>query len=964
VLDDLREQLVSGRALIVVGAGVAAATAGASTASWLGLLEDGVGRVEETAGGLPENWGELSRRQLASGETTWLISVAEEITARLGGSGGGEFRRWLKDTLGSLSVKDPSVIEAVLALRAPIATTNYDGLIEAVSGRDSVTWRDGARMQRALRGEDDAVVHVHGYWDEPRSVVLGIRSYEELLQHGPAQALQQALASVNSLVFVGFGAGLADPNFKALRSWYGERFADSEYRHFRLCREDERELVMQEHSPEERVLSVVYGTRHSDLAPFLRQLAPARDDAAAAVPPPATPIQRLPPRPLCVGRDDALAALVGALIERSCTVAVLGPPGIGKSTISVAAAHDERVVERFGAQRWFIRCDGITSASTLLTAVAEELGVPTDDGPAATLDSVVRTLDGEAALIVLDNLETPWGHDPVATEQLLMALAAAERLTLMAAIRGNARPGRVRWKHVVTVVPLEPEAARVIFLAIAGDDYVEDPHLDDLLSALDGLPLAVELLAHAAQGEPNLEGLARRWQTERVALLERLGGGDPTLSVSASVEVSWTSPLMTDEGRRLLSLLGQLPDGIAQADREALLHGEAAAAANVRKLGLGFDEGSRLRVLSPIREHLARHRPPPSDDDAGLVKHYLKLAVEEANRIGWEGGARSIERLAPETGNLNRLLTREDVWQSGEGQQAALALLRYAERTGSDTPAAITAARAHVTLPGTSAAVKARFLLALGELAIDRGAGDGTRDVNAALALYEALGDKQGQGRSHRVLGKHALEHMDYAAGREHFERAERLCRDLPDPLDHANCIKSLGDVELYSNHEELAAERYADAENRYNEIGDPLGQANCIARLGEIAMRRRDGRVAEEQFRRAYDLYVKIGDALGAGNCLLQLGTLALLHDHELARGLLEKARDIFRSMSDSYSYGFAELGLAVVTEGSDRAGHFAAAQAAWASIGREDLIELLETITPENGFAARGSTGLGGTL
>jgi hypothetical protein len=42
-LDDLREDLIGGQAVVVVGAGVSmAATGGASTASWVGLLNDGV----------------------------------------------------------------------------------------------------------------------------------------------------------------------------------------------------------------------------------------------------------------------------------------------------------------------------------------------------------------------------------------------------------------------------------------------------------------------------------------------------------------------------------------------------------------------------------------------------------------------------------------------------------------------------------------------------------------------------------------------------------------------------------------------------------------------------------------------------------------------------------------------------------------------------------------------------------
>jgi hypothetical protein len=228
-LDDLREDLIGGQAVVVVGAGVSmAATGGASTASWVGLLNDGVTFCEALLGpSLPLGWAERRRAQVASGDLEELVGAAEDLTRRLGGPANGEFGRWLAGSIGKLRVTKPAVLQELAALRVPLATTNYDGLLEAGTGRPAVTWRQSALFEQVLRGDHDGILHLHGHWQDPESVVLGVRSYELVLGNAHAEAMRKALASTRTLVFVGCGAGLDDPNFGALRRWLAGVFAGS-----------------------------------------------------------------------------------------------------------------------------------------------------------------------------------------------------------------------------------------------------------------------------------------------------------------------------------------------------------------------------------------------------------------------------------------------------------------------------------------------------------------------------------------------------------------------------------------------------------------------------------------------------------------------------------------------------------------------------------------------------------------
>jgi hypothetical protein len=52
--------------------------------------------------------------------------------------------------------------------------------------------------------------------DNSQSVVLGVRSYDQVLGGEHAQAMLQAMTAMRTILFVGCGDGLEDPNLGAL----------------------------------------------------------------------------------------------------------------------------------------------------------------------------------------------------------------------------------------------------------------------------------------------------------------------------------------------------------------------------------------------------------------------------------------------------------------------------------------------------------------------------------------------------------------------------------------------------------------------------------------------------------------------------------------------------------------------------------------------------------------------------
>ena len=284
-------------------------------------------------------------------------------------------------------------------------------------------------------------------------------------------------------------------------------------------------------------------------------------------------------------------------------VAVLGAPGIGKSAVCLAALHDARVREAFGPRRSFVRCDGAGSADAVLAGIAAVAGVAAEDAAVRLTDQVRVVLGNGRGVLVLDNFETPWTADPLAVEVLLRTIAAIPELGLAVTARGTAWPRGLRWRDFPMMSPLEPPQARQLFLEVAGAGFAAVPALDGLVAAVDGVPLAVELLGYAAQGEPDLAGWHSGGSRSGPRACSADGGGRRELSMAASVEASLGSPLMTVPARRLFGLLGLLPDGAARDDLPVLLPGHGLAAATAlrqldwfRRRAPGADAGPGPRA--------------------------------------------------------------------------------------------------------------------------------------------------------------------------------------------------------------------------------------------------------------------------------------------------------------------------------------------------------------------------------
>ncbi|KAJ6505424.1 hypothetical protein C8R45DRAFT_1181815, partial [Mycena sanguinolenta] len=329
------------------------------------------------------------------------------------------------------------------------------------------------------------------------------------------------------------------------------------------------------------------------------------------------------------GRESELKETVAALIQGMARVAIMGPGGMGKTTLALAALHHEDVEQRYPYQH-FISCESATGAAGLISTVGLYLGLEQSSQLSRAIVEYFQDLG--PAILVLDNMETPW--EPLSTrtkvEEFLSLLADVSHLALLITMRGAERPGKINWTRPF-LPPLEPIstlASRQTFIEIADNPMVdEEAALAELIELTGSLPLAVVLMANVASFEGYLGALSR-WKTENIALLS--DGFDRRSNLEKSISLSLTSPRIKSNPHTLdlLSLLSLLPDGVSEDEltaSEVPIPNILQCRSVLLQTTLAFLAGGRMKVLTPVRDYIRNAHPLSAAITRPLCSHFLGL---------------------------------------------------------------------------------------------------------------------------------------------------------------------------------------------------------------------------------------------------------------------------------------------------------------------------------------------------
>ncbi len=282
-----------------------------------------------------------------------------------------------------------------------------------------------------------------------------------------------------------------------------------------------------------RYIVNVPGRGYSFVAPVTRSslgLALARTEPSVA-----DRVQKLPPRlTRVIGRDDAIN-VVSAQLMVWRFVSIVGPGGMGKTTVAVSVAH--ALSDRFGGAVFFVDLAALSDPQLVPTMVASTLGLMMQTRD--PLVSLLAFIGDKKILLVLDNCEHVIEVVAPLAERIVSEAPQAHVLTTSReALRVDGE--RVHLLYALECPPNDPDltaedalkypAVQLFMERAAASGYQSGLRDTDatavarICQSLDGIALALELAAgrvgsYGIQGTEDLLGNRFKllWQGRRTA---------------------------------------------------------------------------------------------------------------------------------------------------------------------------------------------------------------------------------------------------------------------------------------------------------------------------------------------------------------------------------------------------------------------------------------------------------------
>ncbi|MBI5031091.1 MAG: tetratricopeptide repeat protein [Chloroflexi bacterium] len=611
------------------------------------------------------------------------------------------------------------------------------------------------------------------------------------------------------------------------------------------------------------------------------------------------------PTPLTslIGREQDIETVRGYLLRDDVRLlSLIGPPGVGKTRLSIAVAAS--VTEAFSNGVHFVALETITDPDLVPTGIADSLKIR----PSATqsvVDAVAQYVRPQCMLLVLDNFEQVLD----AGVCVLELISACPRLKVLVTSR---EPLHVQGEWRFAVQPLKPPDANTLFIQRAQaiqSDWTLAPEnakvVSNICNHLDGLPLAIELAATRVSSLSLSEILSG---IGRVKLLQGNLRNLPVRQRTIRGAIDWSYDLLQSSERTLFRRLGVFAGGCTLAAIEAVCaapdlpspDSESAADFSIIDQCQALIEKSLLRrepgkanaggegryvMLEVLRECALEKLWASGEEQAVRRRHaeyYVTLA--EATRPDLDGHKQkeTLQILEAETDNIRAVLG----WSLQNAPETAEIALRLSGVLG-------------------------RFWM------IKSYASEGCHWLKQALNAAASVTTISPfiRIRALTAAGGLANELGDYLTARPLREQALTLAQMDGDKRVIATCLQNLANTLNDSGEYSEVETLYAQALALYREIENRVGVAITLFNMASAARLRGDNVRARELGEECLAIRRELGDQYGIANALANLGSIAINQgDYAQARALIEESLAINREIGNERGSAFSLVDLGAV--------------------------------------------------
>ena len=559
-----------------------------------------------------------------------------------------------------------------------------------------------------------------------------------------------------------------------------------------------------------------------------------------------------PPPRIFFGRDELIEEIVG-WAEGLTPIALIGAGGIGKTSVALTVLQDDRIKQRFGDERRFIRCDKFPASlphflRRLSMATGASVKNPEDLTPLRPF------LSSKDMFIVLDNAESildPRGASAEEIYTVVEELSQLSNICLCVTSRISTVPPDCNSLDIPT---LSMEAACDAFHRIYKHGGRSEL-IDNILKQLDFHPLSITLLATVAHHNKwDTDRLDKEWDERRTDVLQT----DHNRSLAAAIELSLSSLMFQELGpnaRDLLGVVAFFPQGVDEKNIDWLFPTIAERKNIFDKfcvLSLTYRSDGFVTMLAPLRDYLSPKDPTSAPLLCLTKDHYFgRLSVDV---FPGKPGFEEARWITSEDVNVEHLL---DVFTTTDATSGGTwgACGDFMKHLRWHKPRLVVLGQKIEALPDDHPS-KPECLIQLARLFHWV-----ANHAESIRLLAHASKLSRERGNDHQLaeaLGNLSQAHLftgSYMEGIRQAEEASAISERLGDAVQQARCLNQLAMLLCGDSQFDAAEEAVSRAINLLPEKGEPYLVSNCEYTLGCLYQKKGDRKKAIHHFEAALDI-------------------------------------------------------------------------------------------------------------